>query len=730
MKTKILTLLTLTLLVTNVKAFLVLSDQFTYTNGPIVGAPGSPWNQSPGGTAGTSLITNNMLELTFARSEDINAELFGNPYTTNGATVLYSSFKVKFSALPTAAGSYFAHFKDTNTGAATGFGGRVWASTANAAAGFFRLGIVNGTGPEANASSGQIATDLDTNTTYTVVTRFVPSTGIATIWLNPADESDPSVTATDPGTETRPNPIDVVAYAFRQATGIGTMVIDDLKVGTAFSDVACVSCPPTITSIPNQRIPANSSTGPIPFTVSDLETPAGSLTVSGSSSNTVLVPNANIMFVGTGANRTVTVIPAAGQQGTTTIAISVTDGDMKTSTTAFQITVGAPSISNIPNQMTHTNVPAGPITFTVSDGESSPGSLTLTKSSSNTSLVPDDNIAFGGGGSNRTVTVTPLPDTSGVTTITVTVSDGLQTATDTFVLTVSPTLGVLRCDDFNRADGSLVDGSGAWLSNGGTGGTNIGQVKIVGNKVLLTSTNSEDVTTELPPNQAPVVVYTAASGAILYASLTINYVSLPAQQGDYFAHFKGATASDLRGRIFASTTNAAPGTYRLGVANNAAALPLSAQLATDLAPNTPYRVVLRYNVSTAESKLWLSPISESSPGVSATDNTSSTSIESFSFRQNPGIGTVCVDDLKVGGSFSDVVSPALTIVRDGAGFKISWPIDASIAGYSLERTLSLSPPVSWSPFGSPSVDGDQYVVAASAPPGTAFFRLKRTMDCP
>ena len=58
----------------------------------------------------------------------------------------------------------------------------------------------------------------------------------------------------------------------------------------------------------------------------DVETAAGSLTVSGSSSNPTLVPNGNIVFGGSGANRTVTVTPAANQTGTATITVTVSDG--------------------------------------------------------------------------------------------------------------------------------------------------------------------------------------------------------------------------------------------------------------------------------------------------------------------------------------------------------------------------------------------------------------------
>src|SRR5258708_11686429 len=70
---------------------------------------------------------------------------------------------------------------------------------------------------------------------------------------------------------------------------------------------------------------------PIDFTVGDVETPAASLTVSGGSSNQTLMPDANIVLGGTGANRTVTLTPAAGQTGTATITLTVSDGSFNSS---------------------------------------------------------------------------------------------------------------------------------------------------------------------------------------------------------------------------------------------------------------------------------------------------------------------------------------------------------------------------------------------------------------
>jgi hypothetical protein len=107
------------------------------------------------------------------------------------------------------------------------------ASTSNAGAGTFRLGIGNSTTSDAN--SGQIATDLSLNTTYQVAIRYNVGTGQSTIWLNPTLETDPSVTASDtPGT------INISTFAFRQSLasgdGMGTLFVDDLRVGTTFAE--------------------------------------------------------------------------------------------------------------------------------------------------------------------------------------------------------------------------------------------------------------------------------------------------------------------------------------------------------------------------------------------------------------------------------------------------------------------------------------------------------------
>ncbi|MEK7676755.1 MAG: choice-of-anchor D domain-containing protein, partial [Verrucomicrobiota bacterium] len=307
---------------------------------------------------------------------------------------------------------------------------------------------------------------------------------------------------------------------------------------------------PTITDIANQTINEDSNTGALAFTIADAETAAASLTLTKSSSNQTLVPDANIVFGGSGASRNVTVTPAANQSGSATVTVTVTDGDGLTAIDTFTLTVNSvndaptlnaladvtiledaptqtvnlsgigsgaanetqalvvtasssnpaliptpsvshtspnasgslsftpvangngsatitvtvkddggtanggldavvrsftvtvtpvndtPTISSISDQSINTGGSTGPLAFTVEDIETAAGSLTVSATSSDPSVVPVGNIVFGGSGANRTVTATAASGACGMTTITVTVSDGLASASDSFVVTL------------------------------------------------------------------------------------------------------------------------------------------------------------------------------------------------------------------------------------------------------------------------------------------------------
>lgn len=199
---------------------------------------------------------------------------------------------------------------------------------------------------------------------------------------------------------------------------------------------------PTISNISDLAIVTNASTGLMAFTVADTETPAASLPVSASSSNILLVPHSSITLGGTGTQRTISAAPALNQSGSATITVTVNDG-LLTTNESFVVTVVAnnavPTISAIANQNLAVNENSAALAFAIGDAETPAGSLILTKTSSDPAVVPTAGMVIGGSGSNRTLTITPAADRIGTTTLTLTVSDGVLSATTSLVVTVNGT---------------------------------------------------------------------------------------------------------------------------------------------------------------------------------------------------------------------------------------------------------------------------------------------------
>lgn len=202
--------------------------------------------------------------------------------------------------------------------------------------------------------------------------------------------------------------------------------------------------PPTISSIADQTVLRNQTTTPISFTMGDAETAADLLKVSARSSNTVLVPDANILLGGTGVSRTLTITPAADQTGQTTITVTVTDAAGNAAGRSFVLTVTipenmAPTISSIGNQTIGQNQTLSSISFTVGDDQTPTEALVIRVSSSNKALVLDENILLStANGANRSLAVVPVRDQTGQTTITLSVTDGgNKSASTSFTLTVT-----------------------------------------------------------------------------------------------------------------------------------------------------------------------------------------------------------------------------------------------------------------------------------------------------
>ena len=245
-------------------AALLLNDTFSYPDGSLVTAAGSPWTTYSGTITGQVKVVSGRMFLSKANSEDIHAALVGQPYASTSGAILYVSFKINYTNLPSSAGSYFAEFKDDSLG----FRAKMFAQTAGAATGAFRIGIANaGSSPSAVFNA-----DLQTNTDYVVVARLAVSNVVSTLWLNPTAETNAGVTATDVASA-----LTITSFGFREdgSSGtIGNFFVDDLRVGTTFPDVVTNAPPlerPAIVSQPQNQTVTNGAN--VTFSVNATGTP-------------------------------------------------------------------------------------------------------------------------------------------------------------------------------------------------------------------------------------------------------------------------------------------------------------------------------------------------------------------------------------------------------------------------------------------------------------------------
>jgi hypothetical protein len=249
------------------RADVIFQDTFNYSNGPVS-------ITSTNGTGSTTIsnwithsgnidcfVNNRQLEVsssstylgvTTTRTGDVHRNFANtnNSIYTNTLQVLYASFIVTFTNLPTTNGTYFAHFY-TASGL---FPGALWALEGNAGqptnnfAGLpstFRFGVGAGTAAVNHASPNKImGLDLALNTPYQIIMELNPTAstsgdGVASdavaLWINPISASDNNIVSGDsyaPTATTIPS-----AFAFRQASGFGGFAdITNLVIATTFNE--------------------------------------------------------------------------------------------------------------------------------------------------------------------------------------------------------------------------------------------------------------------------------------------------------------------------------------------------------------------------------------------------------------------------------------------------------------------------------------------------------------
>ncbi|MBB6429517.1 PKD domain-containing protein [Algisphaera agarilytica] len=140
-----------------------------------------------------------------------------------------------------------------------------------------------------------------------------------------------------------------VATFSGQDVGTGNNFVQDLIINQAInvSDIrftatrngqSLPNTAPTLTGLADQSTTEGVAATQA-FVVDDFTTPASGLTVSATSNNTTLLPQANIGFSGVGSSRDITATPVSGQTGSATVSVTVSDGSLS-STQTFVLTVG------------------------------------------------------------------------------------------------------------------------------------------------------------------------------------------------------------------------------------------------------------------------------------------------------------------------------------------------------------------------------------------------------
>lgn len=194
---------------------------------------------------------------------------------------------------------------------------------------------------------------------------------------------------------------------------------------------------PTLSQLEDVVLVEDIESEALRFTIGDAESEPSALRVSATSDRDDLI--AELVLGGDAAERTIVVRPVADQSGSAEVVVVVEDGERSTEA-RFQVVIVAendrPTIGALDDLRIDEDGATKGIAIVVSDTETDSGALVVTAESDNAELVDLAGLAFVGDGAERTLTVTPRPNAHGEATITVRVSDGVDTAEASFVLTV------------------------------------------------------------------------------------------------------------------------------------------------------------------------------------------------------------------------------------------------------------------------------------------------------
>lgn len=285
---------------------------------------------------------------------------------------------------------------------------------------------------------------------------------------------------------------------------------------------------------------------------------------------------------------------------------------------------------------------------------------------------------------------------------------------------------VIRCEQFNYPDGSLVP-QGTWNTHSGTAGD---LLIASGQAVVQHGTPSEDANLPFAP----------VAGSIYYGiDFSVDDLGAPwaGTDSEYFAHFK----DDSFG--FTARLDIVPptglGDFSVGIASTDSTA--DAIWATDLTYGTTYRAIARFDQDANIAELWIDASASTDTSILGTDQADpGTTITAFALRQSDSSlnETVRVDNVMVGGTFDDVLTiaatcgtqtqrfatvpnPALLAAGNAPMVGSTWNPTITSTGVADALFVSFKPgielPLS---FGTLLCDPSAPLLSFTTTPGTAF----------
>ncbi len=249
------------------------------------------------------------------------------------------------------------------------------------------------------------------------------------------------------------------------------------------------------------------------------------------STNAAVIRPEDMTFDGSGTNWVLTGHPVANASGTSEITVFAKNGFGQEVSSKFKLTVNAvndaPSITQIPNQNILAGTRTGPIEFNYTDSETPQRNLVLSIDSSNTRLVPTNNVVVVG----SFVTITPVGNLNGRADITLTVTDeqGLSSHTTfSVIVAASPNPQFANSDAIVINDNSKADPYPSTIDVSGVR-TNLTRVTVTLAEITHNFPGDIDVLLVGPQGQK-VLLMSDAGGSGSLANARITFADNAANQ--------------------------------------------------------------------------------------------------------------------------------------------------------------------------------------------------------